>query len=344
VHGEIPHLAEGSTLAAPLVDVITGLMIKDPARRMSLMEVRRRIRPLLPEPGTVVFPPDDSDADAGPADNKPTTHLAAKPGPQADAQDGPLAAAPGPLPWASPDALPLAPVPGPLPWGEPPLASAPGPLPFSPRPVARRRSPAMTGFLLVVAVVLFAAAAGGGFAATRKLAGQRILPVRVATSTTNVPQAPPVRSFTTVSAQAVVGASTTGSDFSISVPTGWTKFIEQRGSQSPLPASTAVRWVKSDGTAELTVERFPKYANGTSDYLDTVQKNDDGTLLTSGTGASTVYLWRSSSLNRDTYFNFASQDGSADLWVVSVTVPVEQELSGLSDLFDRIRPSFRVTG
>ena len=35
----------------------------------------------------------------------------------------------------------------------------------------------MTGFLLVVAIVLFAAAAGGGFAATRKLAGQRILPV-----------------------------------------------------------------------------------------------------------------------------------------------------------------------
>jgi tRNA A-37 threonylcarbamoyl transferase component Bud32 len=347
VHGEIPSVADDTTLAAPLVDVITGLMVKDPAQRMSLMEVRRRIRPLLPEPGTVVFPPDESEADAGPADNKPTTHLAAKPVAEDDVQDAPpLAAAPGPLPWAPSGAMPLAPAPGPLPWtpAGPPLAAVPGPLPFARRPAARRRGAAMTGFLLVVAVVLFAAAAGGGFAATRSLAGQPILPARVGTGTTSVPHAPPVRSFTTEHTQAAVGTSTAGGDFTIAVPTGWTRFAEQRGPQAPLPISTAVRWVKSDGTAELTVERFPDYAKGLSIYLDAVRTNDNGTLLTSGSGANTVYLWRSSTLNRDTYFSFVSPADDDDLWVVSVTVPVEQEDSGLADLFDKIRPSFQVSG
>jgi hypothetical protein len=332
VHGDIPSVAGDPTLAAPLVEVITGLMVKDPAERMSLMEVRRRIRPLLPEPGSVVFPPDESEeADAGPADNKPTTHLAAKPVPRPEPLGPPaLAAAPGPLPWASPGVMPLAPV--------------PGPLPFARRPPARRRSPAMTGFLLVVAVVLFAAAAGGGFAATRKLAGQRILPVHNSTSTTSVLHTPPVRTFSTVHAKAAVGTSTAGGDFSVAVPTGWTKFVEQRGPQSSLPASTAIRWVQSDGTAEMTVERFRDFTKNVSDYLGAVRKNDNGNLVYTGSGADTIYLWRSSTFNRDTYFSFASPSGNPDLWVVSVTVPVEQEDSGLANLFDKIRPSFQVAG
>ncbi len=33
-----------------------------------------------------------------------------------------------------------------------------------------------------------------------------------------------------------------------------------------------------------------------------------------------------------------------DLWVVAVTVPVDQEDTGRSELFDRIAKTFKVTG
>ena len=61
VHGEIPRLPADS----PLADVVSALMVKDPDARMSLVEVRRRIRPLLPDPGASVFPPNEPDEPAG---------------------------------------------------------------------------------------------------------------------------------------------------------------------------------------------------------------------------------------------------------------------------------------
>jgi hypothetical protein len=349
VHGEVPRIPEDSGLAAPLVDVISGLMAKDPAERMSLMEVRRRIRPLLPEPGSTVFPPDESEADAGPVDNKPTTHLTPATPARPGTSSARLAADPGPLPWAGAGATPLAPAPGPLPWGATDAVPAP---PSVARPPVRggrrgRRGPFVTILLLVVAVVLFTAAAGGGFAATRKLAGRSILPPPASrtTTTTSVPNTQPVETFVPTNAQAVVGTEREGAGFTVSVPTGWTKFVEQRAPAPPLPTSTAVRWVKSDGTAELTVERFGHYLpRDVSDYTDAVQDNDVGTLLLSGSGPSTLYLWRSSGFNRDTYFSFVTRAGDPDLWVVSVSVPVEQEDFGQTQLFDKILPSFKLTG
>ncbi|MDT7743726.1 MAG: eukaryotic-like serine/threonine-protein kinase, partial [Actinomycetota bacterium] len=46
VHGEIPH----PTGHGPVVDVIRGLMVKDPGMRMPLPAVRRRLRPLMADP------------------------------------------------------------------------------------------------------------------------------------------------------------------------------------------------------------------------------------------------------------------------------------------------------
>ena len=46
VHGEVPV----PTGRGPVVDVIRGLMVKDPALRMPLAAVRRRLRPLLSDP------------------------------------------------------------------------------------------------------------------------------------------------------------------------------------------------------------------------------------------------------------------------------------------------------
>ncbi|MBF6352895.1 protein kinase [Nocardia flavorosea] len=48
VHGEVPQHHQ----TGPIGQVISGLMVKAPASRMPLAEVRRHIRPLLPEEGT----------------------------------------------------------------------------------------------------------------------------------------------------------------------------------------------------------------------------------------------------------------------------------------------------
>ena len=46
VHGEVPR----PTGHGPVVDVVRGLMVKDPALRMPLPAVRRRLRPLMADP------------------------------------------------------------------------------------------------------------------------------------------------------------------------------------------------------------------------------------------------------------------------------------------------------
>jgi serine/threonine protein kinase len=344
VHGEIPRVPD----TAPLADVITGLMDKDPTRRMSVIEVRRRIRPLLPEFGKVVFPPDDSEVDGGPVDNKPTTHLATpKPAAPVAAPPQRLAADPGPLPWSVPAGPPSGPP------SVAPLAPAPGPLPFTRQPVARPvrrgRGPVVLAVLTVVAVVLFAAAAGGGFAATRMLSGRPVLPPPVAPTTTSAPPAQPVTSFVTVTAQAPVLNSTQADGFTLSVPAGWTKFVEQRDAQatqnSSLPDSTVVRWVKPDGTAEVSVERFHDENSPPVplSYTNALSDNDKaGALFQAGpllrlfrTGGDTL---------RSMYITFTAPAGGTDLWVLSVTVPTDQEHAGGFDLFNKISPSFHVIG
>ena len=52
VDGEVPR-PRGS---GPVVDVITALMVKDPARRMPLEEVRQRLRPLIDDPDDPLYP------------------------------------------------------------------------------------------------------------------------------------------------------------------------------------------------------------------------------------------------------------------------------------------------
>ncbi|HEX5118302.1 MAG TPA: serine/threonine-protein kinase [Pseudonocardiaceae bacterium] len=322
VHGPVPPVPDD----VPLADVITGLMAKDPAERMSVLEVRRRIRPLLPEPGSVVFPPDEAeDETAGPADDKPTTNLAV-PRRESPAEASPrLAADPGPLPWTMPPPPPPAPV-----------AVRPGP---------RRRAPVVSALLFVIAVVLFAAAAGGGFAATRTLAGRPVLPVGspAATTTTTVPATPPAPTFVTVTATAAAPGRS-GGEFSLRVPQGWAKFVEQRAPGPQLPTSTVVRWVQPDGSAEVSVERFRDFLPLPEQvYTESLQRADpQGNLLQDNAG---LYLFRSGGTTlRSTVLNLVTVPGDDDLWVVSVTVPTDQERSGETDLFDKISPSFRVAG
>jgi len=56
IHGDVP------AASGPLAEVIGALMVKDPAERVPLAEVRRMLHPLLPEPGTPLFPATDEEA------------------------------------------------------------------------------------------------------------------------------------------------------------------------------------------------------------------------------------------------------------------------------------------
>jgi hypothetical protein len=271
-------------------------------------------------------------------DNKPTTNLAGdKPAREPVADPPVLAADPGPLPFAPPPTPQAAPQPA-------PLAQAPGPLPFEqqrrPAPPAvprRRRHPVVAAVLSVVAIVLFAAAAGGGFLATRALAGQRLLPPTPA-PTTHTTVAPPSPTLTFVQTVANAPGSTPAT-FSVKVPKGWTEFVEPRGTEG-----TTVRWTRPDGSAELTVERYagPK-APTSDDYLRMLPKGENTKLGTTSANSTKLYLYNDASTKRSTYFSFVQPRGDSDLWVVSVTVPLDQQESGYSDLFAKIEPSFQVT-
>ena len=340
VHGEIPRLPADS----PLFDVVSALMVKDPNARMSLVEVRRRIRTLLPDPGASVFPPNERDGtDDNPADNTPTRGLV-KP----VAQQQPQPAASSSQPAA--------------------LAADPGPLPFLVGRPPRRRGRPVTIALLVIAVLLFAGAAGGGFVAARTLAGRSLVPPPKPTVSTSGPtttvQNPPIQLASTNGTDAFANGMS-GGKFTIGVPAGWQTFAEQRS--SAFPAGAAVHYVKPDGTEELTIEWYPKFYpdSAINDYLQSLRAIWPGTDLQFGAERQTaINGLPGGGLEQAQEIGYRTTDGTSaqeplanahrttyadllpsgdDLWVVSVTVVTQDELAG-QELFNQIKTSFKPTG
>ncbi|HEV3362497.1 MAG TPA: serine/threonine-protein kinase [Pseudonocardiaceae bacterium] len=340
VHGAIPKLPEDS----PLADVVGALMVKDPTERIGLVEVRRRIRTLLPEPGASVFPMDEPEDADGPADNTPTRGLVS-----------PVARPEAPLPSSSAPA---------------PLAVDPGPLPFMISRSPRRRGRAATVALLAVAVLLFVGAAGGSFVAARTLAGRSLVPPKP--SPTSTPPTTPSTGTTpiqlaTSTASAVFANGMTGGQFSIDVPIGWQMFTEQRAS-GEIPSGGAVHYVKPDGTEEVTVQWYPSFYpnNSIENYVQSLRdawpSADDFNLSAepmtriaglavggpepaeeigyrTADGSSTDNE-ASRNAHRTTYADMLPSND--DLWVVSVTVVTDTEGSG-NTLFGKIKLTFKPT-
>jgi serine/threonine protein kinase len=147
VDGEVPRPKSGG----PVSEVIAALMVKDPAQRLSLGEVRRRLRPLIGDPDDPLYPgsPDaptmaaryrvsparggggaSGSGGSGPAGRGPGSSGGT--GPKASPPRGVAAVPAGPLPGS---VGPAAPVPA------TPLAAAPGPLPDALRVDAGRPEP-----------------------------------------------------------------------------------------------------------------------------------------------------------------------------------------------------------
>lgn len=336
VHGEVPRPAS----TGPLAGLVGALMVKDPAARVSLAEVRNRVHPLLPAPSTPLLSEQDLAKLADP-DQVPT-RLTPKP------------AAP-PLP------------PPPPPPAPPQLAPAPGPLPFdaSWHP-PRRRGRVASALLVIVATVLFFAAAGGGFALARVVGGEPLLPPsRTPASPSRTPSAPETVELETQTGDAATLKGRQGGGFSVRVPHDWTRFVEERSAEDL--TSTLVYFVSPDGTQTLTLERFVGYYpdHGLEDYVTSLREHKRkayeqvSSLEIPGIGpgeAAQQLVYRTTAeaenvapdnpaarnLNRVTFANLLPR--GSDLWVVSVTVPVDQEDTGRRELFDRLAPTFRVTG
>ncbi|MFF5990370.1 serine/threonine-protein kinase [Prauserella flavalba] len=333
VHGEVPKPSPG-----PLAALIRGLMAKEPSARMSLSEVRRRLYPFLAQPRHPLFPPElfRQSTPAGPEAS--VTRVipampAAAPESGADDSGGALAADPGPLPFGGG------------------AAAASGPA-----PVHAGRSTARTVALVVVVMLLFVLAVAGGFVLTRVLAGQPLSAPDRAEEPTPAAAPAPRQELVTREGDATNLQGAKGGLFSVEVPADWTKFVTQQP-ETELPTSTKVQFVSADGAQVLGVERFAQYSDAytVDDYVTTLGgfwAQGDFTLVRSeplGDRDGVLVTYRTAergasgerAMNRTTVAEVFLSGSS--LWVVSVTVPVEQERLGRSELFDRIVPTFQMT-
>jgi serine/threonine protein kinase len=317
VNGDVPKPQS----TGPIAELISELMVKDTGARITLAELRRRLYPLLPEPGTSPFTTEAIAAAESTPDEPPVREA---PPVEAEPEEG-----------------------------QPSLAPDPGPLPFMPPPepeVQQRRRGVPRVLVYIAAVVVFVAAAGGGFALSRYAGGKPLLPTESAPAgqPVVVPSAPTqANDFVVRNGDAAGYKGAKGGAFAIKVPAGWETFVEERQPKSS-PASTRVHYVSPDGKYELTVERFQAYFPGRSiqqyqaglqatwPSKDAYVASDPKPLPESGQQLKYNTV-DSGSLRRTTYANVLSK--GVDLWVVSLTVPTLEEDTG-KDVFNQIAPSF----
>jgi serine/threonine protein kinase len=336
VYGEVPK----PTRAGPLEEVVTGLMVKEPAARMPLAEVRRQLKPLLPD-GPALLSAYGQDAAGHDDDEHDVLRDATLPltDAQPSARSSRQAQAP---PSAS---APLAADPGPLPF--PVAARTPG---NTVRDAPRRRSRMSVTLVALLATVLFVSATGTGFVLVRMASGGSVLPPT--TSTTNT--GPARRGNLATHVDTVAPPNGQGGGFSVDVPAGWTTFLEQRsGPRPPLPQSTVMHFVSPDGQQEFSVERFANCspAKVISAYLaalgtaagthDVNGRNGEPATETSFRTEETPHAGAAAkqpSLVRAAVVRLQPQNN--DLWVLRLTAPEEGGRAGRT-LFDEIVPTFR---
>ncbi len=277
VDGEVPRPSSGG----PVVEVIAALMVKDPAQRMSLGEVRRRLRPLIGDPDDPLYPgsPDAptmaapfhvtparsaggaGPGGAGPAGRRPGAGAASSPavgGPSPPR--GVTAVPPGPLPGAAPapgaapPPAPLAASPGPLPEGlraDPPQAEPPHVEPGRaglPRPPGPGGPPEDAQTAIRPPVPAAPRAASGLSAVGLVAAGAAVVLAGLAGGwavTRTVAGQSPLTTVTVETDAAALRAHTDELGFTAQVPEGWT----QRRAEG------VVSFLSPDGDEELTVSR-----------------------------------------------------------------------------------------
>ncbi|WP_199740594.1 serine/threonine-protein kinase [Saccharopolyspora rhizosphaerae] len=324
VRGPVPELDRPGVVG----DVIRALMVKDPAQRMSLTEVRRRVQHLLPEPGARPFGM-LLDPDA------PTVRVR-----QRVLQQTSQSQAPAP--------------PAPQPSGSAPLAADPGPPPFTlADPPRRQRQLVRTLALVLAALVLFTVALLGSFAVTRWLANQPVLPVDPPPSSEPEHVVPPMGSY---SANAKHSAAPRGGEFTITAPAGWRTFQSER---NDVANNSVVAFVSGDGATEVAVQRYGDYFTGRrtldsyeAQFAQAIGGPAAGVRVTGFRSVgdtrrvdyvTTVQqLLNAPAKQIERYSAAALKRSGDDLWIVRVTTAPDQS-STAERLLDVVVPTFRPT-
>ena len=360
VNGKVPKPKAG-----PLADVISALMKKEPGDRITLREVRHRLYPLQSKTPLDLFGPElfrtpDGKKTSAQPDATDTqvikTVLPEKPEKaekaekKAEGSSSELATDPGPLPFLRPPT----PAPAPAPSPEPATLFVAPP----PRPAGRRTARA-SAVLGAVAILLFLLAAGGGFALARTVGGQSLLPPAAEpASTPNGPTRvpPPTLVHQTGNGSAL---NNDGGQYGLDVPEGWQRFVAPHNTKFGL--SLAVQYVSPDGRRSLRLERLAKYFDqfdSYEDYLGWLRGSYQGSELElfapskSADGKSATVTYRlaeggaaakgdGSGGTRVTFVKLVQ--AGLSLWILSVTVPAEQESAGQVDVFDRVAPTLQVS-
>ncbi len=107
VDGEVPR----PSASGPVTDVIAALMVKEPAKRMPLGEVRRRLRPLIGDPDDPLYPgsPDAPTMAATYRVPQGSRGGAGASGPASSGGSGPAGRRSGPTPTVTPAPPPASP-------------------------------------------------------------------------------------------------------------------------------------------------------------------------------------------------------------------------------------------
>jgi eukaryotic-like serine/threonine-protein kinase len=313
VHDPVPEPLGAGELAP----VVSGLMQKEPGDRLSLVDVRRKVHALLPEPGTSVF--------------------------GLEAPSVPLPVLPRPRPKIAPDA-PLAAEPGPLPF----MVTSPLPAP---------RSRMATAALVLLAVLVFVAASGGGFVLTRKIAGVALLPPSTGQTTHVEPTLGPTLKLEPRTASAQIERGDQGGKFRVSVEPDWAQYVEKRTDPgfpssvvvhfvSPYGAyDVSVHRYAGYFPAGLDVESYVKLVKSRWPERYFGEKRGATPALPGETAADPVQLtYRTiegegdEAMQRTRFSRILP--GASDLWVIEVSVPTEQEDLGRTRLFDAIASTF----
>lgn len=315
VDGEVPRTRD----TGPVGEVVAALMMKDPARRISLDEVRRRLRPLIPDPDDPVYPDSPitsaiptmtgTDGTGGlAATPMPRAAVAMRPPPAAETgaqlPAGPLASAPGPLPWEVGAPPPPAPVPVARP--TPPAAPAATPTRLSTR--------AGVGLVLAgTAIVLGGAVVG--WTATRGVAGQSPM------------------STMTVTADGVDTVTHTDPlGFRVDAPEEW---------EVTRDGPTLVSFVSPDGAEKLVVERATSAEAVTGGLPGVLGDGVVTPLVTTVPAPEGAVQYVHHGLRTSWLRVLPAADG---VWVVRLTAPGGTTEPISQQLFERLAGSFTPVG
>lgn len=346
VNGKVPKPAPG-----PLSDVIGALMKKEPSKRITLREVRRRLYPLQAKTLIDLFP---AELFHTPDGKKTTAHL--------DATDTQVIKTVAPEKPAESTSSELAAEPGPLPFLRPPVEPEPMPT-VTPQPVRPSgRSPKTTAVLALASIIIFLLAAAGGFVLARAAGGEPLRPPAALEQGDSIsPQPPPKLVTQQGDASTVNGVK--GGRFTIGVPEGWQKFVAPHITKG-VP-STVVQYVSPDGRQVIRVERLTGFMteNEPWAYFNWL-KSQNPEIFTIGTPAtvpgrgteSMRYAYRTTeraslpaardapdeTVTRTTFMDLFA--AGQDLWILSVTAPIEQETTSKSGVFEPVAQSLTVTG